>query len=165
MEHSFHFKRGDLELSFAGERDFVEAQIAAHMPLLLTRGPLQGGGLGPTSPVTRVSLEVQPEIPRVSPDFRPQRNVTLAEFAAMKSASAPTDLVVVAGYYMEKYMQQENYSPADLNAQLRDLPAWDCQVVDEVLPVTVLQGYMEKLRDQCFTLTYKGQAYVRDGLT
>jgi hypothetical protein len=155
MEHSFHFKRGDVELSFSGERDFVEAQAAAYLPSLLGAPP----------PMPQVSIEVKQDLPRVSPDFRPKRNITLADFVSMKAAVAPTDLVVVAGYYMEKYMQQESFSPDDLQTQLRELPAWDCQVVDEVLPVTVMQGYMEALNDQRFTLTYKGQTYVRDGLS
>ncbi|MDB5098224.1 MAG: hypothetical protein JWM80_2645 [Cyanobacteria bacterium RYN_339] len=156
MQHSFHFKRGDTELSFSGNRDFVEAQVAAYLPALLGQAP---------AATPRVSIEVQQELPRVNPEFRPKRNISLADFVALKAAVAPTDLVVVAGYYMEKYMQQESYGPADLQAQLRELPAWDCQVVDEVLPVTILQGYMEELREQRYTLTYKGQTYVRDGLT
>lgn len=154
MEHSFHYKRGDVELSFSGERDFVEAQAARYLP-----------GLLGDQPAPRVSIDVQQaELPRVSPDFRPKRNISLADLADMKHAVAPTDLVVVAGYYMEKYMQQETFTPEDLQAQLRELPAWDCQVVDEVLPVTVMQGYIEELRDAHYTLTYKGQTYVRDGL-
>jgi hypothetical protein len=152
MEHSFHFKRGEVELSFSGERDFVEAQVARYLPALLGEAPAP-------------NLPQQQDIPRVSPDFRPKRNITLADLATMKSAVAPTDLVVVAGYYMEKYLQQETFTPDDLQTQLRELPAWECQVVDEVLPVTVMQGYIEELRDQRYTLTYKGQTYVRDGLS
>lgn len=162
MEHHFHFKRGDLELSFSGERDFVEAQVALHLPLM--GGPA-------TSP--RLSLDVREEpkpetaeaFRRVSPDFKPKRNVTMADFVKLKSAVAPTDLVVVAGYYLEKYMQQETFTPADLQTLLSDVEAWSCQVVDEVLPITLARGYVEQLRGERYTLTYKGQTYVRDGLS
>jgi hypothetical protein len=172
MEHHFRFKRGDVELSFSGERDFVEQQVAAYLPALVNAIALAASvmpnepkqGIEPLIPALDDAKE-RVNFPRVDPHFKPKRNITLGEFAAMKEATAATDLVVVAGYYMEKYMQQEAYSPAELQRHLREVPSWDCQVVDEVLPLTVLQGYMECLRDERYTLTYKGQSYVREGLS
>ena len=126
MHHEFHFKRGDLELAFKGERDFVEAQLRAFAALM------QAAAAAPA-----VELDVRPEpppaaeeLPRVSPDFRPRRNISLADLVKMKAAVAPTDLVVVAGYYMEKYMQTEAFDASQLTEQLRGLP-WREGMVDE----------------------------------
>lgn len=168
MEHQFQFRRGDLEISFRGERAFVEAQVAALLPGLLATGtpPNLSMDVRSESAVADApATETVEGFRRVSPDFRPRRNISMLDLAAMKSATAPTDLVVVAGYFLEKYMQQEAYSSADLQAQLQSVPAWDCQGVDEVLPVIVMQGYMEELHDHRYTLTHKGQLYVRDGLS
>lgn len=166
MEHRFHFKRGDFELSFSGDRDFVEGQLASWLPRLSGETPasLQQGTA--ESRVLQDPLEAPlPDYPRVSPDFKPRRNISLADLATLKEAVAPSDLVVVAGYYMEKYMQQEAYTPAELQAELVAVPAWDCTDIAEFLPLAVLQGYLQEMPGERYQLTFKGQTYVRDGLS
>ena len=75
------------------------------------------------------------------------------------------DLVAVAGYYMEKYRRQERFSPQELARELAELSAWACQSIEEPFELAVAQGYLERLRDGSYTMTYKGQNYVRNGLT
>jgi hypothetical protein len=101
----------------------------------------------------------------VPKDFVPMVTLSLADLVRMKEATSPVDLVTVAGYYMEKYRRQERYKPEELQAELATLPAWDCQTIDEPFELAVTGGYLEPLRDGWYTLTYKGQTYVQNGLS
>jgi hypothetical protein len=57
------------------------------------------------------------------------------------------------------------YSHRELQDKLEALKAWECRAADDVIPLAVEMGYLESLRDDKFTLTFKGQNYVRDGLS
>lgn len=157
MEHRFRFKAGDRELEITGSAAFVEAQLAAWMPRLLEAAPAEAPSAPAADPVEA--------LPRVSESFRPKVNTTLADFVAMKSAVAPVDVLVTAAYYLEKYHQQSAYTPRELHDKLQTLDAWACQATDDVLPLALEMGYLEALRDNRYTLTFKGQNYVRDGLS
>ena len=161
--HRFRFRRGELEFELEGDRDFIEAQLAEWLPALI--GESAAGGL---------SIDVKPaEAPepaptdtfhRVPKDFAPRVTITLADLIRMKEATRPVDVVTVAGYYMEKYRRQERYSPHDLQAELAGVEGWDCQSVEEPFELAVTSGFFEQLRDGSYTLTYKGQNYVQNGL-
>jgi hypothetical protein len=185
MEHRFRFKQGDFELELSGARDYVEAQLAHWLPRLSelagqagqavhavpTGQDAPGGPSRPSQPPQPAQPAEQPgpapadPFPRVSPDFRPRTTITIADFVAMKQAHAPEDLVTVAGYYLEKYRQMEAFAPQDLQGLLAGLPAWECRTLDEPLELVLAKGFVERLRDGRLTMTYKGQNYVRDGLS
>lgn len=163
-EHRFRLKRGDVEFEVAGDRDFVEAQIARMLALL------EGATPAAPAPEAEAPADELPEhlsekaIPRIAPNFRPKLNITLGDFVALKEANEPKDLLVVTAYFLEKYLQQGTYSRADLGAHLSKLEAWECQDLEAVLEVVLEMGFLDRARDNTFTLTYKGQTYVRDGL-
>lgn len=180
METRFRLKKGDFELEVAGPREFVEAQLTGHLDrwLALAGEALPAGGAQALIPMAR---GVEPDItenedtlsgitevedhPRVSPDFRPKVNVSLDAFLEMKEAVDPADIVVVAIYYLDRYLQQDTFTPADLQALLAPLPQWACRVADDELEAVFARGHVERLRDGRLTITYKGQNYVREGLT
>ncbi|HEY9722173.1 MAG TPA: hypothetical protein V6D47_09170 [Oscillatoriaceae cyanobacterium] len=150
MEQRIRIKRGDCEIELSGDRDFVESQLAKLLPQLLgTEAPA-----APTADAMR----------RVPADFAPKRNLDLAGLVALKQARAPQDLMLVGAYYLEKYLRQESYSATELADSLGPLPGWECQSIDEPLELALTQGFLEKLRNGRYTLTFKGQNYVRDGL-
>lgn len=154
MEQRVRIKRGDWELELAGDRDFVETQLARLLPQLT-------GAPGAETPAAPAPAE---ELRRVPADFSPKRNLDLPGLVALKQARAPQDLLLVGAYYLEKYLRQDRYDARELADALAPLPEWDCQTVDEPLELALTQGFLEKLRDGRYTLTYKGQNYVRDGL-
>lgn len=158
-EHRFRFRRGDLELELAGDRDFIQAQLDRWLGVLLNAAPETAPA--PAEP-TRPAVE---EFHRVPKDFVPMVTLSLADLVRMKEATSPVDLVTVAGYYMEKYRRQERYKPEELQAELATLPEWACQTIDEPFELAVTGGYLEPLRDGWYTLTYKGQTYVQNGLS
>ena len=159
--HRFRFRRGELEFELEGEREFVEAQMASWLPKLLREAPAAKPEAPPQAPA---EAEPADGFRRVPADFAPRVNVSLGEFVAMKQAEAAVDLVAVAGYYMEKYRRQERFSPEELAHELSALPAWAGREVAGPSEAAVAQGYMERLRDGSYTMTYKGQNYVRNGL-
>lgn len=179
METRFRLKRGDFEIEVAGARDFVEAQLTQHLDrwYAMAGEPAPEGGVQAVIRVASDAEEANTEsedtlsestemedFPRVSPDFRPKVNVSIAEFLAMKQAVDPADVVVVAIYYMDRYLQQDTFTAADLQALLAPLPLWACRQADVELEAVMARGHVERLRDGRLTITYKGQNYVREGL-
>lgn len=169
-EHRFRIKRGEFEFEVAGDRDFVEAH-AERLMAQLGDGFWRSQDMAPPAPAEKEAVPAElpahlseEAIPRVSESFRPKVNVSLSEFLAMKEARSPLDMVVVAAYYMEKYLRQDQYTPRDLADQLSPLSAWECRNLDEELERALAHGYFDPLRDERYTLTYKGQTYVRNGL-
>jgi hypothetical protein len=161
-EHRFRFRRGELELELAGDRDFIEAQVARWLPQLMREAPAAPSVQVDVSPAAPESSEDQYH--RVPADFTPKVSITLADLVRLKEATSPMDLVTVAGYYLEKYRRLERYTPDELARELAELAAWDCHTLDEPFELAVASGFFEQLRDGSYTLTYKGQTYVQNGL-
>lgn len=153
-QQHFRFRRGELELELSGDRDFIEAQLSRWLGVLLGESP------APESPSVP-----EGEFHRVPKDYVPKVTLTLADLVSLKEATSPVDLVTVAGYYMEKYRRQERYKREELLSELATLAGWGCQELDEPFELAVTSGYLEPLRDGSYTLTYKGQTYVRNGLS
>jgi hypothetical protein len=168
MDARFHLKRVDFEIELTGPVPFVEGVLQSHLAGWL------GSGAAPTNVQAPLSTqapaassppsESAPDFPRVSPLFQPKVNVSLAEFTRMKEAVSPCDILVVAAYYFEKYRRQESFKPSELQEALATLPAWECHEAETEIELPLTLGYLERLRDGRYTLTFKGQNYVRDGL-
>jgi hypothetical protein len=163
-EHRFRFKSGEMELELAGDRDFIEAQLARWMPHLLK------GETPREAPTVQVDVTPAEDVAtdgfrRVPADFTPRVTVSLSEFMAFKQAVAPLDRVTVTGYYMEKYGRRDRFTAKELEEALAALDDWGCASVDEPFELAVAAGYFEALRDGTYTLTYKGQTYVQNGLS
>lgn len=180
METLFRLRRGGFEVEVAGPRAFVEGQLDAHLERWLAlasaadpepEGETQRRLAAPLAGADTKSVGIQDgdtkgdDFPRVAPDFRPKVNVTIGEFLAMKEAVEPGDVVVVAVYYLDRYLQKDTFVPADLQDLLAPLPAWACRRAEDELEAVLARGHVEKLRDGRFTITYKGQNYVREGLS
>lgn len=180
METRFRIRQGDFEVELSGPREFVEAQLDAHLAAWLARGDAAMAGREAKAmtlttralpPLDTDSASPQEgdtkkiDFPRVAPDFKPKVNVTIDAFLAMKQAVAPADIVVVAVYYLDKYLQKDTFVPADLQELLAPLEAWSCRQATDELEAVIAMGFVERLREGRFTITYKGQNYVRDGLT
>lgn len=82
----------------------------------------------------------------------------------MKEAVSPSDLLIVAAYYLEKYRRQESFELGELHEALKLLPAWECRETQTEIEMPIASGFLERLRDGRYTLTFKGQNYVRNGL-
>ena len=180
METLFRLRRGSFEVEVAGPRAFVEGQLDAHLERWLSLagaaclepdGESQRRLTGPSAGIDTESTRTESDdtknndFPRVAPDFRPKVNVTIGEFLAMKEAVEPADMVVVAVYYLDRYLQKDTFVPADLQDLLGPLPAWACRRAEDELEAVLARGHVEQLRDGRFTITYKGQNYVREGLS
>jgi hypothetical protein len=101
----------------------------------------------------------------VPAEFTPSETVSLADFLSFKQAVAPLDRVTVPGYYVEKYGRRDRFTAKELEEVLAELDDWGCASVDEPFELAVTTGYFEALRDGTYTLTYKGQTYVQNGLS
>ncbi|MEB3196679.1 MAG: hypothetical protein VKP62_05690 [Candidatus Sericytochromatia bacterium] len=166
----FRLKQGAFEVELSGSAEFVERQLSRYLASWMQAagdpelGPEARVASTPVAPADAPQDNSSEVFPRVRPDFQPKVNVSLAEFVHMKEAVSPSDLLVVGAYYLEKYHRQESFTAADLQKSLAQLPAWDCRQVDIELESVLTMGWLERLRDGHYTLTFKGQNYVRDGL-
>lgn len=166
-EHRFRLRRGEFEFEVAGDRDFVEAHVERLMAQLGDGFWRSQDMAPPAAAAVEADLPAhlsETAIPRVREDFRPKVNVSLEEFLRLKEARSPVDMLVVTAYYLEKYLRRDQYTPGDLQAQLSSLPAWECRDAGQEFETAVAHGYFDALRDERYTLTYKGQTYVRNGL-
>lgn len=164
QSHRFRFRQGEFELEFEGDRDFIESQLARWMPQLL-KGEAAQAAVSSVQVDVKPAAEAMDSFRRVPADFSPKVSISLADFVRMKEATAPMDLVTVAAYYMEKYRRRERYTPEELQHELAELSDWGCATVDEPFELAVESGFLEPLRDGQYTLTYKGQTYVQNGLS
>lgn len=154
-EHRFRLRRGDFEVEIAGSREFVEAQLAQHGDRWAR---LAGDAEAAPAPAAA-------PFPRVAPDFQPKVNVSAAQFVSMKEAKLPADVFIVGVYYLEKYQRRETFALDQLQALLAEVPAWDCQRAEDLVEEALVRGHVEKLRDGTYAITFKGQNYVREGLS
>lgn len=161
--HRIRLKRGEHELEIEGERDFVESQLARWAPLFGLEAP-PAPEAGTIQVEVRTESSGDQEFRRVPADFRPAVNLSLADFAALKSAKEPLELLIVAAYYMEKYGAREDYSRGELFAELSRLGPVLGSELDASLEAATARGYLERVRGDHYTLTFKGMAYVREGL-
>lgn len=165
VDAKFHLKREDFEIELVGPVAFVEGVLHAHLGNWMAgtqpSHPLPGT---PSKAPDSAAIDPQPEFPRVSPHFQPKVNISLEEFTRMKEAVSPSDILVVAAYYFEKYRRQEAFKVSELQDALTTLPAWECHEADAEIELPVTLGLLERLHDGRYTLTFKGQNYVRDGL-
>lgn len=159
MDAKFHLKRKGFEIELEGPVAFIQGILHAH----LTSWTEGVSALQPSVALPETSVS-EPDFPRVSPNFQPKVNITLEEFTRMKEAISPSDMLVVAAYYFEKYRRQEAFKVSELQEALVTLPAWECHEADAEIELPVTLGLLERLHDGRYTLTFKGQNYVRDGL-
>lgn len=165
-EHRFRLKRGDFEVEFAGDRDFVEAQIARFAADGLgTDGVVADGQAVPRAEAVGKVVDPVAELPRVAPDFRPKVNTSISQFVAMKGAALPADVFIVGVYYLEKYQRRETFLLQELQDLLSVVPAWECQRTEDVVEEAQVRGHVEMLRDGSWSITFMGQNYVREGLS
>ncbi|GEM_PF-4512151 len=151
--HQIKLSYGGLTLELSGSPAFVESQ-AEHW----------WRRLQPFLNAPEVDTP-QEALPRISTTFQPTCNVTVSEFLKLKAAQAPEDILVTVAYYLEKYNRREHYQVLDLQRLLAQAPEAACLAIDTAVELALTKGHLEHLPDGSYTLTYRGQAYVREGLS
>ncbi len=103
-----------------------------------------------------------PRVPGAPMAIRVRKNITFADFLALKEPKASLDRLLTLAYYLEKYEGQNHYGMAELDlAWAEAFP--DDAFSTELCLEAVRCGYIEEVGGH-LTLSFSGEAYVQNGL-
>ena len=103
-----------------------------------------------------------PRVPGPPMAIRVRKNITFADFLALKEPKTSLDRLLTLAYYLEKYEGQNHYGVPELDR------AWSEAFPDDAFSTelcleAVRGGYVEEVGGH-LTLTFSGEAYVQNGL-
>lgn len=148
MEHRFDYRRGDFSVSFVGDRDYVEAMIARFVP------PPQPAV---DAPDTAAAL---PPPPTRAPAVH--KNISVADFLALKEVTAPNNQILAIAYYLEKYEYLPNFDAEDLRGYLVQAEI-DPQLAGAALAEHCRQGLLIDEGAGRYSLSFSGEQRVKYG--
>ena len=153
-EASFRLRVGKREVRVAGSEDLVR-EAMRHWAGLWTGGPIREAG--------PESAGSSGEDDHVAPVLRVQKNIGVGDLVALKNPETPRDRLLTAAYYLERYEKRERYGLDQL--RMLWLEAYPCEPMDpESWEDAIRDGYLERVADGMFTLTFSGESYVQNGL-
>ncbi|MFN8674377.1 MAG: hypothetical protein U0457_20145 [Candidatus Sericytochromatia bacterium] len=102
------------------------------------------------------STEFLPKVISVS------KKISFDDFIKLKNPSTDNDKLIVASYYLEKYERYVSFTEIDLY-RIANLDN-----ITQLINNNLIHGYIAKVQDcktpECYTLTYSGEIYVKEGL-
>jgi hypothetical protein len=175
---------GDREFEYEGPLEVVEAQLQAWQAWVERKSgePLRCRPAGPASEAegTLRDLDtplegslpparaVEPAdavalLPRIAPDFKVRRNLTLEGLLALKEPRLDVERLLVIAYYGERYEERPVHRLSELEeawmSMFPDVP-WRAEVLEEAIE----RGLLQPTEPEGVTLSYRGESFVRDGL-
>ncbi|MEB3186384.1 MAG: hypothetical protein VKP72_02980 [bacterium] len=175
---------GDRELEYEGPLEVVEAQLQGWQSWVERKSgdPLRCRPAGPAReaegtlrdldascegsmpPAREVELaDVGGSLPRVAPDFKVRRNLTLEGLVALKEPQLDVERLLVIAYYGERYEERSVHRLYELEkawmSTFPDFP-WRAEVLEEAIE----RGFLQPTEPEGVTLSYRGESFVRDGL-
>ena len=145
----------DSELEVTGPRTFVEDKIAEFISLSRQPG----------------SAKITPESPGVSRELRPPtqgKRLSPAQFFRKTSPQTNVDRTLIAGYYLEKYENFDNFTAAELKTTVKSAKLPPPQNVNDMINSNIRKGFMMSAGDKdarrAFVLTSDGEDAVNQML-
>lgn len=152
-EASFRLRVGKREVRVEGPEELVR-EAMRHWAGLWTGEAVR------TPPTVEAGLV---EEDHVAPVLRVQKNIGIRDLVALKEPGSPRDRLLTAAYYLERYEKRERYGLDQL--RLLWLEAYPCAPMDpEAWEDAIRDGYLERVADGQFTLTFSGESFVQNGL-
>lgn len=146
MENEFKIKKADIEISFRGNQEFVEKQLQEWKNIILEI-------------IEQTNKDnLKQEVKKIEV----KKNINFNDFLKLKNPSNKEEQVIVASYFLEKYEKKEYFSFDDLKTIL------NLSDLDKYLEINVERGFLQRVKNNqnkyCYTLTYSGEVYVKEGL-
>jgi hypothetical protein len=153
-EALFRLRVGKREVRVEGPEELVR-EAMRHWACLWT-----GVGMRTSSPSVESGFS---EEDHIAPVLRVQKNIGIRDLVALKEPGSPRDKLLTAAYYLERYEKRERYGLDQL--RLLWLEAYPCEPMDpEAWEGAIRDGYLERVADGQFTLTFSGESFVQNGL-
>lgn len=146
MENEFKIKKNDIEITFRGSQDFIQNQLSEWKSIILEIINSSNKNI------------LETEIKKIEV----KKNIDINDFFNLKKPCNEEEEVIVASYFLEKYEKKENFSFEDLKNIL------NISDLDKYLEINVEKGFLQRIKNNqnkyCYTLTYSGEVYVKEGL-
>lgn len=151
MENEFKIKKSDIEISFKGNQDFVQKQLDDWKETII-----QILKLDIKENKKQESKKEELKIIEV------KKNIDINDFFNLKKPNNREEEVIVTGYFLEKYEKKQMFSFDDVKELL------NVSDLDKYLEINVEKGFLQRVKNNenkyCYTLTYSGEVYVKEGL-
>jgi len=145
MENEFKIKKSDIEISFKGSQEFVQKQIEEWRKVILQI----------------LKIHTEDNCNKVK-KIEVKKNINIDDFFNLKKPSNKEQEVIAACYFIEKYEKKEIFSSDDVKKLL------DVYDLEKYLEINVEKGFLQRVKNNenkyCYTLTYSGEVYVKEGL-
>ena len=148
--YRFRYHAEGIELEFEGDRDFVLTLIQSYAP------PKHAA----TSSASTKSLNTQDAEQAVKTD----KTISVREFILQFGLKKHTDLVLAFGYFIEKNMGQDSFTPADINGLYYDAKM-EASNTSQMLIQNIKRGFVMEAKGAAaskkrYTLTSSGETYL-----
>ncbi|MEB3298493.1 MAG: hypothetical protein VKO21_03305 [Candidatus Sericytochromatia bacterium] len=156
-EALFRLRVGDREVRVEGTESLVREAMRQWM---LAWGETTGAS---TESGRAGAADEAAESHAAVPVIRVQKNIGVLDLVALKEPDSPRDRLLTVAYYLERYEKRERYGLDQL--RMLWLEAYPCLSMDpEAWEDALRDGYLERVADGQFTLTFSGESFVQNGL-
>ena len=146
---------GDNELEVTGPKDFVETKVEEFLKK-------QKGLPAKAHP---------PGLPGLAPEHESppsRKKLAIAQFFKKASPKSDVDRTLVAGYYLEKYTDAENFTSADIRGTIHDARITPPKNPSDTISKNIKKGFMMPAGDKdgkrAFVLTTDGEQAVLEAI-
>lgn len=149
-------RMGEAELEITGPSDFVETKIDEFLEKIRSVGALPSPQ---QSPVARKSSPAAKQMPK---------STSIAQLMKRMTPKTAVDRVLIAGYYLEHYMDAEKFNAADIRAMIRSAKVQPPKNTSDVINQNIKKGQMMPAGDKDgkmgYVLTSDGEQAIEDTL-
>lgn len=142
---------GDSEIEVTGPSDFVEKKIAEFLEKQSSGFKIAGSG--------KISIPKTNETQQIF-DLK----MSVAQFFKKTSAKSDIDRVLAAGYFLEKFKNQDNFTASEISGTIRDAKIRPPSNTHDVINKNIKKGYMmpsgDKEGKMAFVLTSDGEESI-----
>ncbi len=157
---------GEEPQSQPGAKDHPDLGVPPGAESGLARASVSGPGDSPFRPQATPEFWTPgvpvPRMPGAPMAMRVRKNISFADFLALKEPKTSLDRLLTLAYYLEKYEGQNHYGMPELDRSWADAFPDDAFSTELCLEA-VRSGYVEEV-DGHLTLSFSGEAYVQNGL-
>jgi hypothetical protein len=141
---------GDSEIEVIGPSDFVEKKIAEF---------LEKSKQTPVSKPMGIKENIARETGEVEQAHK--KKLSVAQFFRKISSKNYVDRILAAGYFLEKFNNQDNFTAADISAAIRDAKISPPRNTNDAINGNIKKGFMMSSGDKdgkmAFVLTTDGE--------
>ena len=144
---------GESEIEVTGPSDFVEKKIAEFLKKQASGFTITGSGKVSIPKTTEASKVLSPKM-------------SIAQFFKKTSARSDIDRVLAAGYFLEKFKNQDNFTASEISDTIREAKIPPPRNTHDVINKNIKKGFIMPYGDKdgkmAFVLTSDGEETITE---